>query len=199
LRVRVRDPGKERAVRDCALAMIVKSGFDGLSMQKVAEAAGVSPATIYIYFQDRDDLIFRLYQEENAKMAEATLKDFDPGMPFAEGLRRQWTNRARYCLENPLAAHFLEQMRYSPLFKRCENASKGTFIRIMKEFVGNAVARGELVRMPVEVYWSVAFAPLYQLVKFHFAGRSLPGAGPFVLDQKILDQALALVLKALTP
>jgi AcrR family transcriptional regulator len=195
----VRDPAKERAIRDHALAMIVKSGFDGLSMQKLAEAAGVSPATIYIYFEHRDDLIFRLYEEENAKMAEATLQDFDPHMPFAEGLRRQWINRARYCLENPLQAHFLEQMRYSPLFKHCEKAVKSSFARTMKEFVASAIARGELVRMPVAVYWAVAFAPLYQLVRFHMAGRSLPGAGPFTLDQKILEQTLGLVLKALKP
>ena len=200
--MRLRDPIKERAIRQRALAMIVKSGFDGLSMHKVAEAAGVSPATIYIYFQDRDDLIFRLYEEENGKMAEAALADFDPQMPFAEGLRRQWINRARYCLANPRAAHFLEQMRFSPLFKRCEKAGGakgGRFGETMKQFVANAIARGELVRMPVAVYWSVAFAPLYQLVKFHLAGRSLPGAGPFALDQETLDQALALVLKALKP
>jgi AcrR family transcriptional regulator len=197
--MRVRDPSKERAIRERALAMIVKSGFDGLSMQKVADAAGVSPATIYIYFQDRDDLIASLYHEENAKMVAAALEGFDPEMPFAEGLRRQWINRARYYLANPLQAHFLEQMRYSPLFKRCEKAAKGTFGQIMMTFVANAIARGELVRIPVEVYWAVAFAPLYQLVKFHMAGRSLPGAGPFALDEEILEQALALVLKALKP
>jgi AcrR family transcriptional regulator len=197
--MRTRDVAKERAIRDCALAMIVKSGFDGLSMQKLAEAAGVSPATIYIYFQDRDDLIFRLYEEENGKMSEATLKDFHPSMPFAEGLKRQWINRAHYCLANPTSAHFLEQMRYSPLFKRCEKATKGTFAQAMKEFVGNAIARGDLVRIPVEIYWCVAFAPLYQLVKFHMAGRGIPGTGPFVLDEKILTQTLGLVLKALKP
>jgi AcrR family transcriptional regulator len=197
--VRTRDPAKERAIRTRALAMIVKAGFDGLSMQKLAEAAGVSPATIYIYFADRDDLIFRLYEEESAKMAEVTLKDFAPDLPFAEGLRRQWVNRARYCLENPRQAHFLEQMRYSPLFKRCEKQCKNPFVQTMKTFVTNAVARGELVRMPVEVYWSVAFAPLYQLLKFHMAGQGMSGPGRFVLDDKILEQALQLVLKALKP
>jgi TetR/AcrR family transcriptional repressor of multidrug resistance operon len=198
--MRARDPAKERAIRDRALAMIVKGGFDGLSMQKLAEAAGVSPATIYIYFRDRDDLIFRLHEEENAKMAEATLRDFDPRMPLAEGLRRQWINRARYCLDNPLSAHFIEQMRYSPLWKRCEKSTaRGRFVEAMRAFVDGAIARGELSPMPVAVYWSVAFAPLYQLVKFHLAGHSLPGAGPFALDDATLDQALKLVLKALQP
>jgi len=196
--MRTRDPAKERAIRDAALEMVVAEGFDGLSMQKLASAAGVSPATIYIYFEDRDDLILQLYAEESARMAEVTLAGFDPEMPFDEGLRVQWTNRARYCLENPRQMHFCEQVRFSPLQARAEKI-KSPFAKVMRAFVENAIRRRELVDVPVEVYWSIAFAPLYQLVKYHMHGRGLPGSGPFALDEKILDQTLKLVLKALKP
>lgn len=196
--MRVRDPVKEQSLRDKALDMIVKHGFDGLSMQKLARAAGVSPATIYIYFQNRDDLIVTLYREESARMTECTLAGFDPDMPFAEGLRVQWINRAHYCIQNPKRMHFMEQIRYSP-FHGCEGPRPSRFARAMRTFVDGSIRRGELIRIPVEVYWSIAFAPLYQLVKFHMHGRGLPGTGPFVLDEKILNQTLGLVLKALTP
>jgi AcrR family transcriptional regulator len=196
--MRTRDPAKEAALREKALDMVVEHGFDGLSMQKLAAAAGVSPATIYIYFEDRDDLLLSLYEEESRKMSAETLVGFDPEMSFEEGLAVQWRNRARYCLENPRAAHFLEQMRYSPLHARCMKC-KQPFVEAMRAFVANAIKRGELGRMPVEVYWSVAFAPLYQLVKFHMHGQGLPGTGRFALDEKILKQTLSLVLKALRP
>jgi AcrR family transcriptional regulator len=197
--VRARDPKKEKAIRDKALETIVRHGFDGLSMQKLAKAVGVSPATIYIYFKDRDDLILSLYRDEARKMAEATLDGFDPGMSFADGLRVQWRNRARYCLANPREMHFLEQIRHSP-FHSHDEASKGkAFIEAMRAFVRGAIERGELVRVPVEVYWSVAFAPLYQLVKFHMHGRGLPGTTHFALDEKLMNQTLELVLRALTP
>jgi AcrR family transcriptional regulator len=197
--VRTRDALKERAIRDHALSTIVAQGFDGLSMQKLARAAGVSPATIYIYFKDRDDLILSLFREESHKMGEATLVGFDVAMSFAEGLRVQWTNRVRYCLENPLQMHFLEQIRYSPFHARVHTAKGGGFIAAMHAFVENSIRRGELIRIPVEVYWSVAFAPLYQLVKFHMHGRGLRGAQPFALNDKLISQTLGLVLKALTP
>lgn len=197
--MRVRDPGKEKAIRDKAIAMVVESGFDGLSMQKLAAAAGVSPATIYIYFRDRDDLLLRLFETENRRLAEETLAGFDPEMHFDEGLRVQWINRARYCLEHPKSAHFLEQVRYSPLYGQCMKAIKNPFVQVMRAFVANAIRRGELVRIPVEVYWSIAFAPLYQLVKFHMHGQAFPGSGRFELDEKLLNQTLGLVLKALRP
>ena len=85
--MRTRDENKELTIREKALDMAVKDGFDGLSMQKLARAAGVSPATIYIYFKDRDDLILQLWLQEVKKMVDATLEGFDPSMPFEAGLK----------------------------------------------------------------------------------------------------------------
>ena len=132
-------------------------------------------------------------------MADATLDGFDPGMSFADGLRVQWKNRARYCVENPREAHFLEQIRHSPFHSHEEPTKGRAFIEAMRAFCRGAIERGELVRVPVEVYWSVAFAPLYQLVKFHVHGRGLSGTPRFVLDEKLMNQTLELVLRALTP
>lgn len=196
--MRVRDPKKEQKVRDLALETIVRDGFDGLSMQKLAKAAGVSPATIYIYFHDRDDLIMSLFRDASRDMADATLAGFDPGMSFAVGLRVQWNNRARYCVSHPREMHFLEQIRHSPYHAR-ENPHHDVFVTKMRAFCEGAIRRGELIRIPVEVYWSIAFAPLYQLVKFHMHGRGLPGTRKFVLDDALMSQTLDLVVKALTP
>jgi TetR/AcrR family transcriptional regulator, multidrug resistance operon repressor len=198
--MRTRDENKRIAICQKALKMIVEKGFDGLSMQKLARAAGVSPATIYIYFKDRDDLILQLWAEEMEKMVEATLQDFDPAMSFDEGLKIQWMNRAKYFMDSPSSMHFIEQIKYSPYHHLSLKQMDNTFITIMGEFVHNAIRRKELVRLPLEVYWSVAFAPLYQLVKFHMSGRGMRGgAEKFVLDEKIMNQTLALVLKALKP
>ena len=198
--MRTRDENKEIAIREKALEMAVKEGFDGLSMQKLAKAAGVSPATIYIYFKDRGDLILQLWLQEMNKMVDATLKGFDSTMHFDEGLKVQWLNRARFCMENPTSMHFMEQIKYSPYYETCLKKMDDTFLKAMGEFVHNAINRKEVVKLPVEVYWSVAFAPLYQLVKMHMSGRGLRGGQEkFVLSDKIMNQTLKLVLKALRP
>jgi AcrR family transcriptional regulator len=197
--MRTRDEAKESAIRKKAMELIVQKGFDGLSMHKLARAADVSVATIYIYYRDREDLILSLCKEESARMTEATLKDFDPYMPFAEGLKNQWKNRAAFWLKNPIEAQFLERMRHSPYQEKILIFLKKDFIEAMKTFVANAIKNKELVKIPVEVFWSVAYAPLYQLVKYHMDGTSLPGMGPFVLTDKIMNQTLSLVVKGLSP
>lgn len=196
--MRNRDENKELLIRRKAMEMIVKHGFDGLSMQKLAKASNVSPATIYIYFKDREDLIEQLALSEVDNMVSATFVDFDPGMPFAKGLKIQWRNRANYWIKNPLRAQFLEQIRHSPIAVKVHKKAKKDFSIIMREFVHNAITRGEIVKLPVEVFWAVAYAPLYQLIKFHNDGRGLHQE-KFALEEKMLGQALKLVIKALKP
>jgi AcrR family transcriptional regulator len=197
--VRTRDPAKETAIRRKALELAVKEGFDGLSMQKVARAAKVSPGTLYIYFENREDLLLQVYKHEIEKTFTAMMEGFSPSMPFDAGLRVQWLNRARYCMENPLSMLFLEQFRHTPLHEKALSLTDPGFKEALRAFVTNAIRNGQLVRIPVEVYWSVAFAPMYQLVKFHLQGKSLPGMGKFVLTEDLLMQTLELVLKSLTP
>ena len=199
MRVRTRDAKKEAVIRQKALGMFFVEGFGGFSMHKVARAASVSPATLYIYFQDRDDLILQLCATEMRKMTDATLDGFDPAMSFAQGLEVQWRNRARYYLKYPLEAHFLEQIRHTPFHQQAQKSIDPAFLKAMRDFVHGAIDRGELVRIPVEVYWSVAFAPLYQLLKFHLHGHSFPGLGKFVFDDETMNATLGLVIKALTP
>jgi TetR/AcrR family transcriptional regulator, multidrug resistance operon repressor len=197
--MRTRDEAKEAILHEKAVEMIVETGFDGLSMQKLAKAAGISPATIYIYYQDRDDLIIKVWEKEMYRMMRATLHGFDPQSSFDKGLKVQWMNRAKFYIENPGTAHFMEQIKYSPYYERCRVKLDPVFLKAMHEFVRNAIARKELVKLQIEVYWAIAFAPLYQLVKLHMSGRGMLGNDKFVLDEKIMDQTLKLVLKALKP
>lgn len=196
--MRIRDLNKEKIIRQKALKMIVREGFDGFSMQKLARAAGVSPGTLYIYFKNKEDLILQLCAEEGKKMSEATLKNFDSSMPFNEGLKLQWINRAKYSLKNPEQAEFLEKMKHSTLLAKSGEIFGDNFKKIMNDFVSNAINKNELIEVPIEVYWSVAFAPLYNLVKFQKTGMSV-GGNKFVFSEEIMMKTLDLVLKALKP
>jgi len=178
--------------------MIVKHGFDGLSMQKLAKAAKVSPATIYIYFKDREDLIQQVAVQEVDKMISATFVGFKPDMSFPKGLKIQWENRMKYWTNHPLEAQFMEQIRHSPLGMEVFKKVKREFSIIMGEFVHNAIKNKEVVKVPIEVYWAIAFSPLYQLIKYHNDGRGVH-LNHFTLDDKTLQQTLKLVLKALKP
>jgi AcrR family transcriptional regulator len=196
--MRTRDINKENTIREKAIEMIVKEGLDGFSMQKLAKAAGVSPATLYIYYKDRDDLITQIATEISHRLMETSLKGLHPKMSFADGMAIQWKNRMEFYLKYPLDVEFIEQIRYTPTYNAIKQTIRKTFGEVLGKFMHNAINRGEVSPLPFEVYWSIAFAPLYQLIKFHTQGES-PGNDVFVISDELVNQTLQLVLKALKP
>jgi AcrR family transcriptional regulator len=196
--MRLRDEQKKWAIREKTIEMVVRSGLDGFSMQKLARAAGVSPATLYIYYKDREDLLLQICLELSNELFDASMKDFDPDMHFADGMKIQWRNRAKFFLEHPVELEFMEQIRYSPLHEKIREILMKKFGSVLGKFAQNAVKRGELVPLPFEVYWSVAYAPMYQLLKFHAQESSFVNK-KFQVSDEIMDQSLQLILKALKP
>lgn len=49
-----------RAILEAATELLLEEGFSGLSLRRVAERIGYTPATIYLYFKDKDDLLLTL-------------------------------------------------------------------------------------------------------------------------------------------
>jgi TetR/AcrR family transcriptional repressor of multidrug resistance operon len=194
--MRTRNIDKEEIVKQKAIELLAKHGFEGFSVNKLAKACKISVATLYIYYKDKDDLIIKIAVEETKKMSSMVLKDFKPDAPFEVGLKQQWKNRSKFMLENPITQLFLEQLRSSTYQDQVFKAMNQDFKSCMGEFMKNAVDRGEIKPMPLEVYWAIAFAPLYTLIRFHNEGRSI-GGKPFKLNEKLLWETFSHVLKAL--
>ena len=170
--MRTRNTDKVQLVKKKAIELIVKDGFEGFSMNKLAKACNISVATLYIYYKDRDDLIIKIAIEEGRLMGEALIKDFDPEMPFEEGLRKQWKNRYQYMMAKPQMNIFFDQLRISSYQEQFLSGFLTDFKVVMSRFMHNIMDRGEVDPMPFEAYWSVAFAPLYNLVRFDNEGKA---------------------------
>jgi AcrR family transcriptional regulator len=194
--MRTRNIDKVQLVKQKAIELIVKNGLEGFSMNKLARACNISVATLYIYYKDRDDLIIKVAIEEGRLMGDAMIKDFDPELPFEQGLRKQWENRYQYMIANPIMALFFDQLRSSSYQQEFLSSFLKGFRVVVGKFMHNVIERGEIDAMPFEVYWSVAFAPLYNLIRFETEGQSM-GGKPFKMTDEILWKTFDLVVKAL--
>ncbi|MBB2145711.1 TetR family transcriptional regulator [Pedobacter sp. LMG 31464] len=194
--MRTRDEDKVSLVKKMAIKSVVKDGFEGFSMNKLAKACEISVATLYIYYKDKDDLLISIAKEEGDAMGDAMIKNFDPTVSFEEGMRVQWQNRYAYMLENPYSISFFEQLRNSTYQSRFLDNYMQKFKLVIGQFMDSVVKRGEINPMPLEVFWSIAYAPLYALVRFDTEGHSV-GGRPFKMTDKMLWQTFDLVIKAL--
>ena len=196
--MRTKDAQKEVLIRQKTMEIVVKEGLDGFSMHKLAADAGISVNTIYLNFKNKEDLIIKVYQGVVEKMEQVLLEGFNKEMDFATGLKLQWQNRLRYFTKYPLHIEFTEQIRHLPIYEKVMQLQGKKFTTTMAQFYERAIKNNELIRFPLEIYWSLAYAPLFQLLKFHRQNKSLTGK-KFVLTEKKFNQAFSRVLLSLTP
>ncbi|MBI3405385.1 MAG: TetR/AcrR family transcriptional regulator [Acidobacteria bacterium] len=57
-------------ILDAARRLFVREGYENVSMRRIAEKIGYSPTTIYLYFEDKSDLVFALCEETFAKLVQ---------------------------------------------------------------------------------------------------------------------------------
>lgn len=64
------DPEKRREILSGAREVFLERGFDAASMGDIARVAGVSKGTLYVYFQNKEDLFAALVASECSETAE---------------------------------------------------------------------------------------------------------------------------------
>jgi len=107
----------------------------------------------------------------------------------------QWKNRFNHHVKYPNHILFMEQFRSSPLIDH-KDVQITKFKAAMEQFFSNAIKRNELKELPLEIFWAIAYGPLYTLIKFHMAKKSFSGR-KFSLTEAKMREAFELVVKAL--
>jgi TetR/AcrR family transcriptional regulator len=78
---------KRRAILDRSAALFSEHGYDRASMSRIAEACGVSKATLYHYYTDKDELLFDVIRFHLEKLLKVVGEADKPDLPPKPRLR----------------------------------------------------------------------------------------------------------------
>ena len=112
--MRMKDDEKKEALFEATVKLVNEIGFVSSSVSRIAKEAKVSPATIYVYFENKEDLIVSTYIDIKLKMSKAILENFDPTLPIRDILRNVWFIMFDYISNNLKYHKFVEQFSNSP-------------------------------------------------------------------------------------
>src|SRR5947209_12098777 len=88
-------------ILDAARTLFVKQGYESVSIRKIAEKVEYAPGTIYLYFQDKAEILNQLCEETFAKLiARMQAIEHDSAAPL-DKLRRGLRTYIQFGLENP--------------------------------------------------------------------------------------------------
>lgn len=106
---------KRNALVKATIELVNNNGFHATPMSKIAKMANVSPATIYLYFENKQDLVNQTYIEVKAAYTDYAFETFDVTMDVETGFELIWKRIADFKLKECENAMFLAQCDNTPM------------------------------------------------------------------------------------
>jgi AcrR family transcriptional regulator len=169
-RMRHKDSGKREAICNAAVKLINANGLAETSMAKIAKEASVSPATIYVYFENKEDLLNKLYLLVKRRMSNTVIKGLDETLSVEATFRLLWHNHYRYLVEHADQFIFAEQFSHSPLIERVSKDEGHEYLQAIFALFERGKKEKIIKEIPAEILMAYAFFPSIQLAKSQLNG-----------------------------
>lgn len=106
---------KRNALIKATIDLVNNNGFHATSMSKIAKMANVSPATIYLYFDNKQDLVNKTYIEVKAIYTAYAFETYNTETAVELGFETIWKRIANFKLKDSKNALFLAQCDNTPM------------------------------------------------------------------------------------
>lgn len=133
-----------RALLEAAAAVFLDTGYEALSMRRVALRAGYTATTIYRYFTDKDALLFAVVAEGFEAFGEALRAGRDAGGSPLDRIQSMGMAYVRFGLDHPGLYRVLFVQRPDFLTRPREGVQplRVECFTLLREAVADAMAAG---------------------------------------------------------
>jgi AcrR family transcriptional regulator len=134
-------------ILEAARKVFARKGFEGATMDEIAETAGVAKGTVYLYFQSKRDVYLEALRQGFAGLTEETMRNMEAAPTAAEKIRAFVTTRVHYAEQNRdfVAIYHAE---FGNMRAACLNKEfRALYLRQTKalgEVLGEAAAKGQI-------------------------------------------------------
>lgn len=191
-----------RTILHAATQLFEQHGYDGFSLRQVAEAIGYSPTTIYLYFKDKDDLLFAVCSQGFIEFTQALKNAFAQHTDSKERIAAMGRAYLEFGLRFPLHYQVMFMQRAEWVLRSNQANGSGTdkgesSYQIMLEAVVQAMKTGVLrVADPVQTT-NLLWSGLHGLVSLHIGMQGVVPQWEEDAVRRLLDRYMEVVLVGL--
>jgi AcrR family transcriptional regulator len=154
--------------------VVARRGLAGASMQAIADEAGVAKGTLYLYFEDRDDLIERAIGHVFEELLVLLRAELRHGRPLREALHGLVRTQIGFFEAHRDFLRVYSELR-APEGTACQRRWRrpqyARYLELLAGFLAEAVRRGEMKPFdPARVAFFVAEG-MSSIVKRHLEER----------------------------
>lgn len=162
--MRVKDENKRQAIIEATVSLVNEIGFASSSVSKIAKRAGVSPATLYIYYKNKEDLIVSTYMEIKTCLGNAVMDHFDPNRPVRDAVMQAGRNLFKHIGTNPEVFYFAEQFSNSPYNNLVDQEKLQLTFKPLMDILQYGIDQKIIKDAPFEILFAHLYIPIYGLV-----------------------------------
>ncbi len=91
--------------------LLIKDGFSKLSMRKIAKRANITATSIYLHFDNKDDLLLALMEESIEHLKESLVKEINPAKDFISQLEDLARAYIQFAFQHPQEYEIIYMVR----------------------------------------------------------------------------------------
>jgi AcrR family transcriptional regulator len=155
-----------RAILDAAGELFLEQGYERFSLRKVAERVGYSPTTIYLYFRDKDDLLFNVVDEGFVRFSQQLMAEAERQEDPWERIIALGRAYVAFGLENPVYYQLMFMQRTDFLMHppAGESQPRIASFQVLRQAIQQAIDAGILRPGDAENYSDVLWALVHGMV-----------------------------------
>ncbi|MBI9073366.1 MAG: TetR/AcrR family transcriptional regulator [Melioribacteraceae bacterium] len=161
--MRIKDTHKQDAIISATVELVNEIGFVSSSVAKIAKKANVSPATLYVYYTNKEDLLVSTYIEIKKKMSDELLKNIDNTKPFRDILKDFWNNTFDFVSKNKGLFQYAEQFSNSPYSDLVNQSELEKHFEPMMRILQKGIDQKIIKDVPFEILTVFIFYPVMLL------------------------------------
>ena len=151
-----------RKILDAARELFATEGYERVTMRRIADAIEYSPTTIYLHFEDKDDLVHALCHEDFARLLGALAARRRAADPI-ERIRQLGRAYARFGLDYPNHYRFMF-MTPGKTSTRTPDDPGERRSALLREAVTRAIAAGRFRPVDLDTVAQVLWASVHGAV-----------------------------------
>ncbi|TXD50739.1 MULTISPECIES: TetR/AcrR family transcriptional regulator [unclassified Polaribacter] len=173
---------KRNSLIKATIGLVNNNGFHATPMSKIAKMAKVSPATIYLYFENKQDLVNQTYIEVKAAYTNYAFATYHKNMSVEQGFEIIWKRIADFKLKDSENAMFLAQCDNTPMIDETSRQEGIKHLEPLLELWNRGIEEGIIKPISEYLLYAYAINPLSFLMMS--AQRSA-----FTLDTTHIEEA----------
>jgi len=155
---------KREAIVTATISLVNSRGYHATPIAKLAQLANVSPGTIYLYFENKQDLLNKAYLEVKGRFTKFSFANYSADLTVEENYKEIWHRIAEYKLNHIQDALFLGQCDNTPIIDEAIRQEGIILLAPLVEIIRKGISEGILKNMSDYLFYAYSITPISFLI-----------------------------------